>query len=110
MLSTCISLFVFPSAAEIMVSGGRMPLLILLLCPLQHSSIWDSPRPLAHLISDSWPPKQHWIWILSHEVGLKSNQILVGYCTGWLYVKVTQVKVIGEEEASIEKTPQKIQL
>lgn len=39
----------------------------------QSSSAWFSPRPLACLVSDSWLPKQNWVWLLSHEVGLSSN-------------------------------------
>ena len=27
----------------------------------------------------SWSPRQCWVWVLSHGVGLDSNQIVLGY-------------------------------
>lgn len=35
------------------------------------------PQPTQS--QDSWPSKNRWLWLPSHGVGLKTNQILVGY-------------------------------
>lgn len=47
--------------------------------PLVNISIWFSPGSQAYLISGSRPPEQYQGWVLSHKVGLKADQILVGY-------------------------------
>lgn len=47
--------------------------------PLVNISIWFSPRSQAYLISGSRSPEQYQGWVLSHKVGPKSDQILVGY-------------------------------
>lgn len=42
------------------------------------SIIWLYPRSLCYLVSNSWSSKQCWIWVPSHGIDLKSNQILNG--------------------------------
>lgn len=44
----------------------------------QYSIIWFSPRTLGCLVLGSWPSNQWWVWVPSHSVSLKSNQILIG--------------------------------
>lgn len=39
---------------------------------------------LSYLVSCFWSPKQCWIWVPSHGVGLKSNWMLVG-CSHDIY-------------------------
>lgn len=34
---------------------------------------------LGHVVSASWKAKQYWLWVLSCEMDLKSDQLLVGY-------------------------------
>lgn len=45
----------------------------------QNRNIRFYPQSLAYLVSGSWPPRQCQEWVPSHGLGLKSNQILVGY-------------------------------
>lgn len=37
------------------------------------------PRSLGYIVSNSWFPKQCWVSVPSHGVGLKSNKTLVVY-------------------------------
>ena len=54
-------------------------LLLLLLLFQNIGSIWFYSRSLSCLVSGLWPPKQCQVWVPSHGMHLKSNQILVGY-------------------------------
>ena len=46
---------------------------------LKNSITWFSPRSLSYFVSSSWSSKQCWVWVPSCGMGLKSNQLLVGY-------------------------------
>lgn len=41
--------------------------------------IWFFPKSLGYVVSDSWSPKQCWIRVPTHGMGLKSYQSLVVY-------------------------------
>lgn len=45
---------------------------------LKASSIWFYPRSVGCLFCSSWSSKQCQVWVLSHRVGVKSNETLVG--------------------------------
>lgn len=45
----------------------------------QNRSIGFSHKCLLYLVSCFWPPKQYWLWVPLHGMGLKSKQVLIGY-------------------------------
>jgi hypothetical protein len=64
--------------------------------PLAEQEYLVSSGSISYLVPDSWLPEQCHAWVTSHGVGLKSNQIVVGYphivcrdCSSKSYRQVT---------------------